>query len=285
MKRAIFSFLGILLVAASLAGMTISIFGVIGLWRVETGLKTSLVETLTLLDTTLQTTSDGLAVASQSLDQADDSLASLVAAIQAAGKSVEDTLPLIDTLATVTTHDLPQTISTSQQAIQSARVSANVIDSTIRALSAIPFLGITGTNNAVPLSASLADLSNSLDPISDSLASMEGSLAASRDNLSAIGASSVDIANNIAAIRAIRASLGQARQVITQYESVVATLQQQVAAARQNAPTALDRVAWFITIVIIWLGLTQIGLLLQGLEMLGFDFNRPKRESPQAAQG
>ena len=152
----------------------------------------------------------------------------------------------------------------------------------MRALSAIPFLGITGTNNAVPLSASLADLSNSLDPISDSLASMEGSLAASKDNLSAIGASSADIANNIAAIRA---SLGQARQVITQYESVVATLQQQVAAARQNAPTALDRVAWFITIVLIWLGLTQIGLLLQGLEMLGFDFNRPKRESPQAAQG
>ena len=226
-------FRSILLIAVSLAGMTISIFGVIGLWRIETGLKTGLDETLALLDTALQTTSDGLALASQSLGQADDSLTSLVAAIQANGKSVEETLPLIDTLATVTTHDLPQTISTTQQAIHSARVSANVIDSTMRTLAAIPFLGITGTNNTVPLSASLADLSNSLDPISDSLASMEGSLSASRDNLSAIGASSAEIAQNIAAIRA---SLGQARQVITQYESVVATLQQQVVTARKNAP-------------------------------------------------
>lgn len=281
MKRALFSSLGILLVVASISGMAISVFGIVGLWRIETDIKTSVNETLALLNTALQTTSDGLAVASQSLDQADDSLAALVAAIQVAGKSVEETLPLIDTLSTVTTRDLPQTISTSQQAIQSARVSANVIDSTMRALSAIPFLGITGYNNTVPLSASLADLSNSLDPISDSLTSMKESLSASRDNLSDIGASSAEVAKNIAAIRA---SLGQARQVITQYESLVTTLQQQVVIARKNAPASLDWVARFITIVFFWLGLTQIGLLLQGLEMLGFDFNHPKQESPESAQ-
>lgn len=271
MKRAIFSFLGILLVVASISGMAISIFGIVGLWRIEANIKTSVNETLALLDTALQTTSDGLAVASQSLDQADDSLAALVITIQAAGKSVEETLPLIDTLSSVTTRDLPQTISTSQQAIQSARVSANVIDSTMRTLAAVPFLGVAGYNNTVPLSDSLADLSNSLDPISDSLTSMEESLSASRDNLSDIGASSAEVAKNIAAIRA---SLGQARQVITQYESVVTTLQQQAAAARKNAPANLDRVAWFITIVFLWLGLTQIGLLLQGLEMLGFEFKK-----------
>lgn len=140
MKRTLFSSLGILLIAASLAGMTISIFGIVGLWRLEADIKTSVNETLALLDTALQTTSDGLAVTSQSLDQADDSLISLVAPIQAAGKSVEETLPLINTLSTVTTHDLPQAISTSQQTIHSARVSASVIDSTMRVLAAIPLL-------------------------------------------------------------------------------------------------------------------------------------------------
>jgi ABC-type transporter Mla subunit MlaD len=279
MKRAIFSLIGILLIVAAISGIAISIFGIVGLWQIEADIKASVDENLALIDTTLQTTSDGLAVASQSLEQADDSLGILVATIQATGKSVEQTLPLIDTLSTVTTHDLPQTISTTQQAIQSAQVSANVIDSTLGTLASIPFLGMQGYNNAVPLSASLAELSKSLDPISASLASMGGSLAASKDNLSAIGASSAEIATNIAAIQA---SLGQAREVTAQYETAVKTLKQQVVTARKNVPVTLDRVSWFITIALTWLGLTQIGLMMQGLEMLGLEFKQGKRENSEA---
>ncbi len=282
MKRATFSFLGILLIAASLSGMAISVFGIVGLWRIEADIKTSMDDTLALLDTALQTTSDGLGIAAQSLEQADDSLGLLADTIRTTGKSVEETLPLIDALSTVTTQDLPQTIATSQQAIQSARVSANVIDGAMRTLSAIPLLGITGYNNTAPLSASLAELSRSLNPISTSLASIEEPLAASKGNLSAIGASSAEIAANVADIQT---SLSQAREVTGQYQGLVETLLQQVVKARQNVPATLDRVAWFLTIALAWLGVAQIGLMMQGLEMLGLEFTQEKRDTPEPAQG
>ncbi len=77
MKRAIISFVGILLIATALAGIPISALGIVGLWRIETQFKTGAEETLALLDSALQTTSDGLNVAFRSLEQAENALVSL----------------------------------------------------------------------------------------------------------------------------------------------------------------------------------------------------------------
>lgn len=282
MKRAILSFTGILLLVASLAGMAISVFGMVGLWRIESDLKTSLEETLSLLDTTLQTTSEGLAIASQSLEQADNALTSVSSAVQAAGNSVEETLPLLDTLAEVTTRELPQTIAKSQQAIQSAQASAKIIDSTLSTLASIPFIGLRGYDTTRPLSGSLAELSRSLDPISTSLASIKEPLTTSKDHLAAIGQSTREMTDDIANLQT---SLSQARQVAAQYENIVKTLHQKVKTSQTDLPAALDRVAWFITIALGWLGLTQIGLFMQGLEMLGFNFANVQKDAPNSTNG
>lgn len=93
--------------------------------------------------------------------------------------------------------------------------------------------------------------------------------------MTAIGVSTEEIAGDISEIRA---SLTQAKQVIGDYESVVATLRQEVKVAQNSLPALLDQGAWGITIAFVWLGLTQIGLLMQGLEMLGLEFTRSKRE-------
>lgn len=282
MKRAILSFTGILLIVASIAGMAISIFGIVGLWRIESDIKTNVSETLSLLDTTLQTTSEGLAIASRSLEQADKALASVSDAVQAAGNSVEETLPLLDTLAEVTTRELPQTISKSQQAIQSAQASAKIIDSTLSTLAAIPFIGLREYDSTRPLSGSLAELSRSLDPISASLASIKEPLTTSKDHLAAIGQSTREMTDDIANLQT---SLSQARQVAAQYENTVKTLHQKVKTSQTDLPAALDQLAWFITIALAWLGLTQIGLFMQSLEMLGFNFANVQKDAPNSTNG
>lgn len=274
MKRAIFFFVGILLIAASISGIVISISGIVGLWRVESEVKTSLIETLALLEKALQTTSDGLAAASQSLEQADNALASATSAILTAERSLEDTLPLLDTLNEVATQELPQTISKSQQAIRSAQASAKIIDSTLSTLASIPLIGLRGYDSSQPLSKSLAELSGSLDPIANSLASVQEPLTTSKASLAAIDQSAGEIAKDLLSIRA---SLTRARQVITEYEDVVNTLHQKVKTSQSSLPNALDRTAWFISLALGWLGLTQIGLLFQGLELLGFDFKAAKQ--------
>ncbi len=70
-------------------------------------------------------------------------------------------------------------------------------------------------------------------------------------------------------------SLGAAKQLTAKYSQVVSTLRQQLAGIRANLPIQLDTIVWFATIALVWLALTQIGLMMQGLEMMGLLFARP----------
>lgn len=279
MRRSLFFFVGILLIAASVGGLAISITGIIGVWRVEKDMKAGLEDTLTLLDTNLQTTADGLRIAGRSLDQATGSLDTLGDAIQTTKKSVHDTIPLIDTVAQLTTRDLPTTISTTQQALTSAQSSARVVDSTLTILTSIPLLRVNRYQTQVPLGDALGDVSASLDPLPDSLSSMDESLANARGNLSTTEEQFDEIAVDI---DDIGTSLTDAREVTTQYLQVVSGLQQQLASARNSLPGYIDAISWFVTVALVWLGLTQIGLMVQGLEMMGLDLLK-KRKSTQTS--
>lgn len=283
MRRSVFFFLGILLIAASLAGLVISAAGIAGVWRFEKDLQTGLERTLNLLDTNLQTTADGLHVADNSLDKATGSLDTLEEAIQATKKSVHDSVPLIDTVTQLTTLDLPNTISSTQQALGSAQSSARIVDSTLTMLTAIPLLRVSPYQTQGSLGDALGDVSASLDQIPQSLSSMDESLSNARANLSTteeqLSAIALDVSD-------ISTSISDAKGVTKQYLQIVSGLQQQLAIARNNWPGYMDAVAWFVTVALVWLGLTQVGLLVQGLEMMGLNLaKRSERASDDRLRG
>ena len=64
----------------------------------------------------------------------------------------------------------------------------------------------------------------------------------------------------------------------TQYLDVLEDLELQLDKTRENMPRTLDGISTFITIALIWLALSQLGLLMQGLEMLGLNFVKEKPE-------
>jgi len=275
MRRVTFSILGILLIIAAIAGILISLVGIIGLWRIEKSAKVSLVNTLDLLGTTVQTTHDGLSIASRSLDQADGSLEAVTDILEATGSSVKDMLPFMDSLKKMTVEDLPGALSSTKIAFQSAQASAGVIDNTLSLLTAIPFLSTPSYNNQPPLSTAFGGVSDSLDPISESLTSMEGSLTSTKDNLGEIEGSFSDISGSLSGIKT---SLSDAKEVTDQYLTVLEDLREQVEGSKKKLPATLDAIAWFITIALVWLALTQLGLLMQGAEMLGLDFVKDLRK-------
>jgi methyl-accepting chemotaxis protein len=265
-RRRIFSFIGILLLIAAIAGLALSSFGIVNLWRFEENIAQKLDKTLSLLSTTLDTTTEGLNIAASSLTQANSSLDTLVSTIETTGESVQATVPMIDTLSKVNTVDLPKTISTTQKALKSAQSSAQVIDTTLTIITSIPFLFVEPYNSKTSLSSALEEVSKSLDPIPVSLTSMNESLKNTSNSLSEIHIRFTEIASGI---REIKTSLEKAQGLISQYLTVVGQLKQQVTLARENLPGTLIGITWVLTIVLIWLGLTQVGLFAQGLEMMG----------------
>ena len=200
MRRMLFSSLGIVLVVAAIAGMLISIYGIYGVWRIEKDVKASLLNAVDLLDTTLKATHDGLTIASTSLDKANDSLVSLVSVVRATGQSIEDTVPLLDSLEKMTTEDLPNALASTQTALQSAQASAQVIDNTLSLLTAIPFLSTPSYKNQPPLGTAFGGVADSLDPMIESLSSMDESLQDSRNNIKEVNQAFGDIADNLASM-------------------------------------------------------------------------------------
>jgi peptidoglycan hydrolase CwlO-like protein len=268
MKKGLNKIIGILLVIAAVSGLIICIAGIIGAWQVRGIVSTNLGQTFDLLDNTLGATGNALEVADQSLQTAQQSVDTLATTIQITGKSISDTVPLIDSLTQLTTQDLPDTVSATQTALEGAKTSAQMIDTTLTLLTAIPFLPLEPYTPEVSLSQALGDVSTSLDPLTESFTSMESSLTMTRDNMVSIGSQIDTIANNVSQINT---SLGTAGDVIGQYKDVVDLLQKQVAAAKASLPRVMNMMAWLFTVVLVWLGLTQVGLLMQGFEMLGME--------------
>ena len=269
--KSISKLIGITVIIAAIAGLVISIGGIVAVWMVREPLGAGLTNTFDLYESTLKATSDGLTVADQSLSKAVDSVTALENTIRTSGKAVQDSVPLVDTLSILMGKDLPDAILATQSALNSAQSSAKSVESTLTLLTAFPFLPIDPYQPEVPLTDALGEVSTSLDPIPQSFASMEDSLKTSQGNLKMLSAQVTVIANNVGELKT---SLADAQKVLTQYQTVLATLGQQINAALASLPRLMNIMAWLLTVIFVWLGLTQVGLLYQGFEMVGAEGNK-----------
>ena len=258
--------IGITVIIAAIAGLVICIGGIVGVWMAREPLAAGLTNTFELLSTTLKATTDGLTVADRSLSQASDTVKALENTIRTMGKAVEDTTPLMESISKLMGSGLPDAILATQSALTSAQSSARSVESTLALLTSFPLLPIEPYQPEVPLTDALGNVSASLDPIPQSFVSMEDSLRTSKGNIIMLSAQINIIANNVSELRA---NLTDAQQVLSQYQAVLGTLQKQVDATLVNLPGLLNGLAWGVTIILVWLGLTQVGLLYQGFEMVG----------------
>jgi hypothetical protein len=105
---------------------------------------------------------------------------------------------------------------------------------------------------------------------------MEDSLDDSKDNLGEVNTAFGEISTNLASIDT---SLSDAQGVTDEYLVILEDLDQQLDQSREKLPGTIRGIAWFLTISLVWLALTQLGLLMQALEMLGLRFPLEKEAS------
>ena len=214
----------------------------------------------------LDTTDQGLTVAGQSLDSTIASISALEAAVTTTSKTFEDSIPVFNTLKNLTSNELPQTVEFAQTSLLAAQESAKIIDSVLRALVSIPFVNKDIYNPPVPLDEALGDVSKSLDGLPTSLKSIGTSMEATSSNLEIMQADMDEMATTI---RSINTSLDDAQGVIEQYQRLVNDLETRLENFRPKVPVWISSLAWMITLAFLWLGIAQISLLLQGLQLLG----------------
>lgn len=257
--------LGVLLVIAAIFGLIFSGWGLVRIWTIKSQVIADILSTIELTHTTLEATSEGLFLAEQSLRQAKVDVVSLKNTLEATGRAIRATNPIISSLSDLMANDLPDAIEATQMSLETAQSSARLIESFLRTLSSIPFLPIEPYDPQVPLQESLGEVSASLEGIPESLLEMEENLGQSQGNLILIQAEFNIMARHV---EQINESLTNAETIVLEYQEVISELQDRTSNLENDIPRRINNLVWWLTFILIWLAIIQLGVLLQGSTLM-----------------
>lgn len=256
---------GIALMTAGVMGILLVIAGIIFMVRVGPRVEASAAESLELVDRTLLTTEEGLVLAEDSLAQVVETVESLEATVASVGQTIYGTVPLVDSVADLLGERLTETIKATQDTLLSLAKSAKLVDNVLSIVTAIPFIGTDRYQPEVPLHVGLERVITSLDEIPDSLGAAQEDITSSSGNLEEMHGEVTTMAENIAQIAT---SLESAQSVLAEYRDIVTDLQEQVSSVRQGLPVWLRWLGIAFSFVLVWLGIAQIGPMMQGWELI-----------------
>ena len=257
--------LGYLMVIAALIGVILSIIFGYRVWRSRPVITVMIVSNLTLARDMVVTTNDLLNIVNNTLSTASDELNILLESLLSLNNILQDSGILIDSLQDLTGNSLPETIQATQTSLSTAQQSAEIIDNLLRALSRIPFFPGDPYDPDVPLSESLNQISNSLDSIIPSMKDIQSNLSSTKENISQID---INLSNISKDAFKIQQNLSDAQNTVQKYQQHMDEIESRINTAVDSTPVWVNRIASGLIFVLLWLGFAQIGLLMQGINII-----------------
>jgi len=263
MNNTINRFVGLLLIIAAIGGMAFSVLGLIGVWQYQSAAIEAMNDTIELVSDTLTNTADGLVITQEALLGAVSSINALEDTLATTAKTIQSTEPAVESIVTLLEEDLPETIEATSRSLATAQESAKVIDNVLDTLNRIPLININ-YNPETPLHIALGQVAQSVDDMPNTLTGMADSLKDTQRNLEVI---QVDLAYMKESISQIETSLEQSEKVIAAFQQSVDTLQIRLAKFKAKLPKIVELTAWGLYFFLIWMGIAQLGLFIQGREL------------------
>jgi chromosome segregation ATPase len=262
LSRAFARWIGTILIGTGLLGGLISLTGLFLVAVISTSAETALLRELDTLDEALIATNNSLWLAKESITEARATLTALSATVGNVNQAITDTQPAISTLQDIADTRIPHTIDSTQQALASAQEAAMVADGV---LEAIAVLGVRYDPD-VPLHVAIERISASLSELPASLDEVSVGLRSTSRNIDTVA---TDLTTVAVEIDAINENVGEAERVVVQFQAIVRDLRDTVSETREEIPTWILSIRLATILLLIWLGLSQIGLLVQGWQLLG----------------
>lgn len=262
--------IGIVLTLAATVGLVLNIAALIFLPTIEQSAALTIGNTLSVVDSSLVTTTDAMDVATGALDNTQIALGSVEGTTRAVAQTVNDTRPVIQVVTDLTSTSLPQTIAGTRSALQVAAASATSIDVVLAGLSAVNVfgadLGLPEYDPETSLASSLTEINDNLAPLEDSFTDIAVSLETADGNLSDVNTQMVAVADSLGNFDT---TITDAKLVTGQYKIVLVQQQQVLQTLNTQIPLAVTWGVRGVMVLLAYLLIAQIGLLSQGLEMIG----------------
>ena len=262
MKTAFYRISGVLLILAAIGGLIFSLFSMYAVWTYKEPVTEGITSGIELLSSTLEATAEGLAVSQKTLKTSVESIQLLQSTLKATADAIGSSGPMLDSIATMMTEDIPTTISATQSSLEAVEKSTKIIDTVLRALRILPGISYKPEQ---PLHEAVVDVSDSLNDLPVSLAEMESSLTETKGDLEVIQSDLAMMAENMSEVET---SVEEFSAVFDQYLELIDELLDQLDTLESNFPKYIYWLAVGATIFLVWMAIAQLGLLTQGWELL-----------------
>lgn len=266
--KSIRHFFGFALILFSILGLVVSTAGLLAVPKVAGRLRISIEEGLDLTLLALDATDESLVLAGTSIKQAIAALDSVRETTLGIGQTLDETDPLLNSVGDIVGQELPAIVESTQESLASSEASARVIDQVLYSLNTVAAVTGIEYDPETPLAESIADVSDSLDSLPESFEAIEEDMAAAQSNLGFVEQGATSLAGNLADIGV---SLSQAQEVIEKYRTVVGRLETNISNLSQRLDASMRAVVWGFSLLLVWLIISQIGLVFQGWEMVGWE--------------
>lgn len=260
---------GVIYVVGAIFGILISLGGLIWLWSTRSAVVESVTGTAALAGETLNATRDTIAVIGESLDQAAADLETIQAMLLNSGKTLEDSGGLIRSTGELVGVEMVNFFDNTQTSLDSAKNSARMIDNVLSTLNRIPLIGPSlgrGYDPDVTLEQSFINVAASMQPLPDNLRKIRRDLDVAAANASTLQAEIETLAGQVADIQT---SVSNAQRVTETYRKILVDLQGRYDRFEERLPLVVNTIYYGITAVLVWMFITQMGMLIHGIELMG----------------
>ena len=255
---------GVIYVVGAIFGLLISVVCSAVLWSTKGEVTGSLIEIVSLTSRTLNATRETVQVVGTSLEDASNNLELIRSSINDVASTLEDSNGLLTSTAGLVGNDMVSFVEETQASLDTVQTSARLVDDTLRFISSIPLIG-GRYRPEVPLQESVAEVSRSLEPLPDSFNKIERELEVSAANLDIV---MHDVKLLGDQVEEIDTSLTEAKEVVDKYRLILVDVRNRFDEIERRLPVALNTIYLGITAILVWIFITQAGLLLHGIEML-----------------
>lgn len=273
--------LGLIMLLAGLAILVLSVVGAYYAGDAIGALAKGLSNSLTVGSQSLEAARATLDLARGTVNDVYGGLDTAVGATANAARTITDSQPLIDNIATVTTQEVPEAVEGIQAALPNMIEVASVIDRTLVTLSSVgidrqiplPFggsiplkfdLGID-YSPATSFDDSLRGFQVSLDGLPESLRGLEDDLQATNDNLASLATDLQSTSDNLTSINA---RVGEILPLLDQYSALVDQLSVTIAQVESDFGDRLNMIQIGVIALLIAVGLSQLAPIYLGWELL-----------------
>lgn len=250
------------LIGLGTMGVVVCALGVLSIWRTAERITAVAEDTLLLVSDTLDDVDYSLGVTSETLTGVTVAVDGLYTTTLVIGEALSSTKMTLDEMVVLAGDDLPTSIEASLVALEVVEETAAVID---RLLYGLHRLGVGNYDPEIPLDQAVAQAGAGLEPVPGNLRTMAYGLEQTSESLYGVqgglglmGDYMLGLQDNVA----------DADVAVVSHRQTMHELKERVELVRQNVEDPVRTAAWGVTVLLGWIGISQLAIVRWGVRIL-----------------